>query len=162
MKKFSLPTLFASFFFVGKIPFAPGTWGTVAAVPFGLLIGMYGGAAALGAASVLIFILGCWASEAYMREANSAHDPKEIVIDEVAGMWLVMALTFSLTSLAVMFIAFRLCDILKPWPISWADRTIKGGFGVMVDDVLAAVFAVLLIYLFNAGLAYFDPLRWGP
>jgi phosphatidylglycerophosphatase A len=86
---------------------------------------------------------------------SGKHDPGEIVIDEVAGIWLVFCImplmwmqpptSLILWLYAAGFMAFRFFDIVKPWPISWVDRKVKGGFGVMVDDAVAALFACVTL-----------------
>jgi phosphatidylglycerophosphatase A len=90
---------------------------------------------------VAIFIVGWWASEQVVRE-DGAEDPGWIVIDEVAGQWLTLLLTPpSFLGLAL----FRLFDIVKPWPASWADRQVKGGLGIMLDDILAGLMALIVL-----------------
>ena len=126
---------------------APGTWGSLAALPIGYILQEAYGNTALIVAALLSFIIGVVATDRYMAESNLQGDPKEVVIDEVSGMWLVLAFVpMTLTGYAIAFILFRFFDILKPWPISWADKHIKGGFGVMFDDTLAAV-AGIGVYL---------------
>ena len=108
----------------------------------------------LFAASVVIFFVGWWASNEYMKHYPEKHDPKQIVIDEVAGMWLTLFFCVSIVgsyiSYIIAFVLFRFFDAVKPWPISLADRKIKGGFGVMFDDLLAAIFSALsvIFYIF--------------
>lgn len=118
----------------------PGTWGSAVALPPAWLIQAEGGPWALLAAAGLVFAVGCWAAGAHIR-ATARDDPGEVVIDEVAGQWLVLvpAPLDPLLYLAG-FLAFRVLDIAKPWPASWADRTVHGGFGAMLDDVLAALY----------------------
>lgn len=144
----------------GLSPKASGTAGSLAALPFAFIIQYYVGSAALFTVAVAIFLLGCWASKEYMKYFPDNHDPKQIVIDEVAGMWLVLAAlvpnphdTDTLWMLYIVsFALFRFFDAAKPFPISWADRNIKGAFGVMFDDVLAAICSIIT-YL--AGLAIY-------
>ena len=82
-----------------------------------------------------------------MKRYNRSHDPKEVVIDEVAGVWLVMFF-FPQTIIGYLagFILFRIFDIWKPFPISWIDNKVGGGLGIMLDDILAAVFAIIVGY----------------
>jgi phosphatidylglycerophosphatase A len=162
MKRFSLPEMFATWFYVGKIPFMPGTFGTLAAMP--LAYGLYfaGGTAALLVAALLVTIVGSWASAEHMRKCSMAHDPGEIVIDEVAGLLLLVGLwqlffaahfpVAPLHWMAGSFVMFRVFDILKPWPISLADKKIKGGFGVMLDDLLAGLYPIAIFYLLESML----------
>jgi len=133
--------LLATWFGTGLLPRAPGTWGSLAALPFAWFIHGVAGPFGLAAAVVVVFAVGVWASDVYVRRAGVA-DPGAVVIDEVAGQWLVLVVVPpDLLLYGLGFVLFRLADIVKPWPASWADRTIKGGLGVMLDDVLAAVYA---------------------
>ncbi|MBY0355061.1 MAG: phosphatidylglycerophosphatase A [Rickettsiales bacterium] len=157
MNQQTLAKILATWFFVGKVPFAPGTFGSLAALPFAYAIfSVFGEWTLLGAAFFLYF-MGIWASDTYMAaQSDHEHDPAEIVIDEVAGMWCLLALwqilysqQFSISSLHWLvggFIMFRVFDIFKPWPISWVDAKVKGGFGVMIDDILAAIFPMAVFY----------------
>ncbi len=133
--------LISTFLGVGLVPFAPGTWGSLAALPVAWLIHASLGPLALAAAALLVVGLGSWSAGATMRRTRS-DDPGAIVIDEVAGQWLVLAaVPLDLLWYAAGFALFRLFDITKPWPVSWADRQVKGGLGVMLDDVIAAGYA---------------------
>jgi phosphatidylglycerophosphatase A len=133
----------ATWFGAGNAPSAAGTWGSLAALPLGYVMHITFGMEALLVAVALSFVVGMMASNRYMKEHHTHHDPKEVVIDEVCGMWLVLAFVPpTWLGYAVAFALFRLFDIVKPWPISWVDKHVKGGFGVMVDDVLAAMFAI--------------------
>jgi phosphatidylglycerophosphatase A len=137
-------SLIATWFGSGLLPIAPGTWGSLAALPPALLIVWLGGPWALLAASVVLFPVGTWASAKY---AGRRQDPGEVVVDEVVAQWLVIlpcALDPRLYPLA--FLAFRVADIFKPWPASWADKRIKGGLGIMLDDVVAAPYAMVVTY----------------
>lgn len=140
-----LDSLIATWFGAGLLPKAPGTWGSLAALPFAAAIVWLGGPWALLASAVLLFLVGIWASAKY---AGSRADPGEVVVDEVVAQWLVIfpvALDLKLYLLA--FVTFRVADILKPWPANWADRRIKGGLGIMLDDILAAPYAMVVCYL---------------
>lgn len=143
----------ASGFGSGLSPFAPGTVGSLVALPLFVLmqqahpllpwLGIVGG-----------FALGVWAAGWVIR-AIGAEDPGVVVIDEFIGQWLTLAMLDAfirwgadadqppsmLAVLLVGFVLFRLCDILKPWPASWADRHIHGGFGSMLDDAFAGLWA---------------------
>ena len=93
-----------------------------------------------------MFCVGWWASSEYVRWAG-VEDPSAVVIDEVAGQWLALVLAdpHLWWTWAIGFAAFRLFDIVKPWPVSWADRTLHGGLGVMLDDVLAGLYGVVVL-----------------
>ena len=136
-----LATWLATWFGAGRLPWAPGTWGSLAALPLAWLLLALGGPWLLLIAVALVFVLGLWASDRYMK-AVGLHDPGAIVIDEVAGQWLTLAIA-PLDPLAFLvgFVLFRIADVFKPWPASWLDRRVGGAFGVMIDDVAAAVYA---------------------
>jgi len=137
----------ATWLFSGLLPVAPGTWGTLAALPFAWVIAKLGGGGALVIAALIAFVVGCWAARVYMRHGG-AHDPGAIVIDEVAGLWLTLAVApVDGRAYALGFLFFRLFDIVKPWPVSWLDRRVHGGFGVMIDDIAAAVYAAAALWL---------------
>lgn len=136
----------ASWFGCGFINPAPGTWGSLGALPFGVMIHMYGGVYTLAIATVVITVIGFWASTKFDRDMNG-HDSKMIVIDEVAGQWLAL-IPAGLNPLliALSFLFFRFFDIVKPWPVSHFDRNVKGALGVMGDDILAGIMAMALLY----------------
>lgn len=137
----------ATWFTVGHLPKAPGTFGSIAALPFAWLFVWLGGPLLLLLASALTFVFGLWAARLYAAEVGH-HDPGAVVVDEVVGQWLTL-LPAPLDPLAYLLglLAFRFFDILKPWPIGFLDRQIAGGFGVMIDDVIAALYGGLLLYL---------------
>jgi phosphatidylglycerophosphatase A len=138
----------ATWFGCGLSPIASGTAGSLAALPFAYIIQRCFGSAALFAASLALFFIGWWASNQYLKHNDHGDDPKQIVVDEVAGQWLLLSVLFpTWHSYLVGFVLFRAFDIIKPWPVSWADQKIKGGLGVMFDDMLAAFYPIL-VYLF--------------
>lgn len=143
--------LAATWFGVGLSPKAPGTVGSVVALPFAMLIHYFMGGVVLLLFSAVLFFVGIKVSDLYMERFSRTGDPKEVVIDEVAGMCLSLALIgFSVEGYIFGFIMFRAFDIFKPWPISWADRELKGGLGVMMDDILAAVATIAFWWLLVA------------
>ena len=142
--KQSWSAFLATWFGSGNSPIAPGTMGSLAALPIGFVIHSAFGATVLAVSALIIFIIGVWVTDSYMHINKLSDDPKEVVIDEVSGMWLLLAFvppTFFGYALA--FLLFRFFDILKPWPISWVDAHIKDGFGVMIDDTMAAVMGIV-------------------
>lgn len=141
------PAHFLAFGFgAGLMPRAPGTWGTLVALPI-FAFAQMGGTLAVLMAAAIFFVIGIWASGVAGRALGVA-DHGGIVIDEIAAFLLVLALTpATIGWWFTAFVLFRVFDIFKPWPIRWADRNIKGGFGVMFDDLLAAVFAIAGIFL---------------
>ena len=144
----------ATWFGCGLSPIVSGTVGSLGALPFAYAIQHYVGSDALCGAGIAIFALGCIASNRYLTYTGRDDDPSEIVVDEVAGQWLLLSFLFpTWHSYLVGFILFRAFDIVKPWPVSVADRKIKGGFGVMFDDVLAAIYPVV-VFTLALGAAY--------
>lgn len=166
--------LIATLFGIGKIPFMPGTIGSIVAFPLSyycikmleairydyfsnqnaLIFSLVG----LLIITVALFIIGAISSHQYSK-ATANSDPKEVVIDEVVGQMLTLIFTIPLTvitiksytiatiaigSLVANFVLFRIFDIFKPWPINWVDKHVKGGLGIMLDDVLAAVFSIVV------------------
>jgi phosphatidylglycerophosphatase A len=136
----------------GLMPFAPGTWGTLAALPLYLLMMHLSPAVYLGV-TLLAFILGVKVCDSVSRDLG-VHDYAGIVWDEVVGYLLTMFLVpIGISWMVVGFALFRLFDIWKPQPIRWVDQRVHGGLGIMLDDVLAALPACLilhfLVYLFK-------------
>ncbi|WP_374536135.1 phosphatidylglycerophosphatase A family protein [Chitinimonas taiwanensis] len=131
----------------GLAPKAPGTFGSLAAIPFYLLLSLWLSPMQIALLALPLFLLGIWACDK-TGKALGVSDHGAIVWDEIVAMLplLAMAGTAPL-ALAAAFALFRLFDISKPWPISWFDARIKGGFGVMLDDALAALPAAGLLYL---------------
>ena len=144
---FAHPAHFLAFGFgAGLMPRAPGTWGTLVALPI-FAFAQMGGTFSVLVVAAIFFVVGIWASGVAGRALGVA-DHGGIVIDEIAAFLLVLALTpAAIGWWLTAFVLFRIFDIFKPWPIRWADRNIKGGFGVMFDDLLAAVFAIAGIFL---------------
>ena len=139
--------IFLTFFGAGLSPIAPGTIGTLAALPFGFLILYYFGVGTLALLTDLITIMGIKETDVYEKESGE-HDSQKIVIDEVAGVWLTLCITMSIEPMwlqgILAFVTFRLFDIWKPSVIGRIDKNVKGGNGVMLDDIVAGFFAGLL------------------
>lgn len=130
-----------TWFGTGLLPGAPGTWGSLAALPFAWGLSVAGGPPLLALATVVVFLVGWGCSSLYARRTGLS-DPGHVVIDEVAGQWLALiAVAPDAISYAAGFLLFRLFDIVKPWPANWADRSLKGGFGIMLDDIVAGAYA---------------------
>ena len=176
--------LLATCFHIGLIKKAPGTWGILFAIyvlvwavflprattmsPDTLLIGVL-------ASPIIVSLLGIWVCKLY-GERTGREDPKEVVIDEVAGMWIAVVIAVlgyiplyqaDYTTirpllyiwwqyLILLFLLFRLFDIWKPWVIGWADRKVKGGLGVMLDDILAGFAAGMVFLAFFYTMHYSD------
>jgi phosphatidylglycerophosphatase A len=144
--------LLATWFGAGCLPLAPGSWSSLAALFFAWAIRSLLGVGGLAAASAIVFGVGWWAS-ATVAKSSPVEDPREVVIDEVAGQWLVLLpAPPDLATYGLAFLLFRIFDVWKPWPARWADRQVKGGLGIMLDDLFAAVYAgVLLAVLLTIG-----------
>ncbi|WP_341750794.1 phosphatidylglycerophosphatase A [Candidatus Tisiphia endosymbiont of Sialis lutaria] len=177
--RYKFAEFIVTFFYIGKIKYCPGTFGSLAAFPLCywiLYLSMQAELINLIIINLLIclllFILGTYFSSIYIQYSKQ-DDPKEVVIDEVVGQMLTLILSFpsvffmnysGLTKylsspvlnfiflLALPFALFRLFDIIKPWPINWLDANIKGGIGVMVDDIAAAIFASVMHYAITFSL----------
>ena len=132
---------------VGLLPFMPGTWASLAALPCGWIIRSFGGTAALAAAATAAFVLGWWAA-AQVARSSDHHDPGFIVIDEIAAQWLVLlAAPLDWRFYGAAFLLFRLFDITKPWPARLVERRVAGGLGIMLDDIVAALYALVLLLI---------------
>jgi len=161
----NLQRLFLTFLGSGLSPIAPGTLGTAAAMPVGVAIIYYLGANSLTTVVIVFTIIGIFEINKY-EKAGGKHDDKSIVIDEAVGVWLTMAITYGGLSLwqdpnnqylalLLSFLNFRLFDIWKPSTIGYIDRKVKGGAGVIFDDLLAGFAAGVLNLLIFRTLSYF-------
>jgi len=140
-----------TWFGCGRSPFAPGTAGSLGALPLGWLISNFAGPLWLLVAATVLCAVGWWCANAELPGEDS--DPGWIVADEVVGMWIAMAAApLTLVWVASAFVLFRFFDITKPWPVSWADRSIGGGLGVMLDDVIAGLYAAGILFIARLAL----------
>ena len=145
--------LVATFFYVGYLRPAPGTWGSLVALIIAYGIVQYTGVLGLSIATVLAFAIG-WIAITAQISKTKIHDPSEIVIDEVVGQWvavLPLAIwpldnSISLFYWALAFLLFRLLDIQKPSLIGWADRK-NTALSVILDDVIAGLATAIVVYL---------------
>ncbi len=149
--------IIATWFGSGLLPIAPGTWGSLAAFPFAYIISVYSAPYVLIIATVALFPIGTWASNKVEGSAQKK-DPGFIVVDEVVGQWIALLplpflnhyfgpnLSFWVFApiAAVAFLAFRIYDIWKPWPINYVDKNVPGGLGIMLDDVVAGIYALII------------------
>ena len=130
----------------GLAPKMPGTFGTLAALPLVVLLYYYASFSVYLIVTILVSIVGVWIC-GRTADDMGVHDDSSIVWDEVAGMLITMlAVPLSWQTLLIGFMLFRFFDILKPWPISYLDRHVHGGFGIMIDDVLAGLFALGILH----------------
>ncbi len=154
----------ATFFYVGYLRPASGTWGSLAALPVGFVLHGLGGFPLLAFGTILLFALGTWATMQHM-EATGGDDPSEVVVDEAVGMWVALwPLSIGLGQAGVdpwvfpwpgwvaAFFLFRFFDIFKMGPAKWADQR-HDALGVMLDDVVAGFYAGICVAL-GAALAH--------
>jgi phosphatidylglycerophosphatase A len=140
-----LAHVLAVWFGCGHVPYAPGTAGTLGAIPLYLLLRPHG-IGAVAAAAVVVIAIGVWAATRVER-STGLHDPQIVCIDEVAGVLCTyLGATPDLTGLIAGFVVFRALDVLKPWPAVRASR-LQGGWGVVLDDVIAGLWGALLLKL---------------
>ena len=131
----------------GYLPKAPGTWGSLAGVLLWLIASrldwpLY------GAVIVALFILGVFSAGAAEKIVDKG-DPSLVVIDEIVGQMIVLTITpMHPAGIFAAFVLFRFFDILKPFPVGWLDRCLHGGLGIMLDDVAAALYALIGLKLF--------------
>ncbi|CAM3536987.1 MULTISPECIES: phosphatidylglycerophosphatase A [Helicobacter] len=151
---------FLTLFFSGLSPKAPGTFGTLVALPFAWAISHYIAPSTLLLLALLISVIAVKVINDYEKEGME-HDCSEIVIDELAGVWISVAMIGShLFGIALSFVLFRLFDIWKPSVIGRIDREVKGGWGVMGDDLLAGFFAGLLGLMIIGGIQRIESLAF--
>lgn len=141
------PGYFLAFGFgLGLMPVSPGTWGTLAAIPIYLLLVKLQWPFYL-LFTVIAFAYGVYLTGKIARELG-VHDYSGIVWDEIVGYLITMFLIpFNLTWMIIGFLLFRFFDILKPFPISWVDKKVHDGMGIMLDDVLAAIPAWIILQI---------------
>ena len=158
----TLQRLFLTFFGAGLSPKAPGTVGTLAALPVGLVILYYLGMQTLFLVTIVVSIVGIFEVNKY-EKATGIHDHQQIVIDEAVGIWLALMIAIStaisvsfpyaeLSAIILSFLTFRLFDIWKPSTIGKIDRDFSGGLGVMGDDILAGIAGGLLSAVILLGI----------
>ncbi len=138
--------MIATVFGIGEAKPAPGTLASFAALPVAAFVTATGGHAALMILTAAVFGIGLSAAGHHARTLGVS-DPGEIVIDEVIGQWIALLVApVDPYAYAVAFVMFRVFDIYKPGPVGWADREVKGGMGIMLDDVLAGAMAGMVIF----------------
>jgi phosphatidylglycerophosphatase A len=136
-----LAYVLAIWFGCGLVPRAPGTAGSLGAIPLYLLLRGYG-IVAIAIAAALSTAIGVWSASVVAR-TTGLKDPQIVVIDEVAGMFVTMlpAPLAGWRGILAGFVLFRICDQFKPWPARWAERRMPSGWGIVFDDVFAGVWA---------------------
>lgn len=134
----------------GLVPIAPGTVGSLLALVLFVPLLSLNQFVLLGFI-VVALVLGIWVS-GRVADHMAVKDPSVIVFDEFVGMWIALLWLPDLYWLPVAFLAFRVFDILKPWPVSLADRELDGGLGIMLDDVIAGMYALACVQLGNLAI----------
>jgi len=139
------PVLFLAFGFgSGLAKKAPGTFGTVAGIPIYLLMAQMDLLTYSGL-TLLALLVGVWICDVAAKKLGE-HDFGGIVWDEIVGLLITLwSAPVTWQNIGLGFVLFRFFDIVKPWPIRWVDRKVQGGLGIMLDDVLAGIFAALLL-----------------
>lgn len=138
--------LFAFGFGSGLAKKAPGTFGTLAAIPFFLVLQNLSWPLYLSWLLVTFALGVLWCDRS--SNAMGVHDHGGIVWDEFVGFWITMFMApAGWLWIVIGFVLFRFFDILKPWPINWLDKKVHGGFGIMIDDALAGIYALLVLQL---------------
>jgi phosphatidylglycerophosphatase A len=137
---------FAFGFGSGLAPKAPGTFGTLVALPlYALLLALSLSAGQIACLCLPLVLFGIWVCDKSCRDLG-VHDHGGVVWDEIVAMLLVLTVVpVTLPGWGLAFLLFRLFDIAKPWPIRWLDERVHGGFGVMLDDLVAALFSIVLL-----------------
>lgn len=131
---------FATWFFTGIIPSAPGTWGSLAALPFATLAYSFG--ITLSSISIALILIISIPISGMAAKIMRMEDPSSVVIDEVAGIFVTLFwIPVSWTGVIAGFVLFRIFDILKPFPIGLIDKKVRGGRGIVFDDVVAGIYA---------------------
>ncbi len=151
----------ATWFGAGLVPIAPGTCGSLGAIPFAYIASVYAGPIVLIVGIVSLFLVGTWASNE-VEKSSQKKDPGFIVVDEVVGQWIALlplpclyarlSSYFIFATIVLGFFTFRIFDIWKPWPIRHIEKKIPGGLGIMLDDVMAGIYALIITAASAAGM----------
>ena len=137
---------YLSVFGIGYLPFAPGTFGSLIALPVSWLLTSNIGVYASASLTIILLLFGIIFTN---KLIDKNKDPSWIVMDEFCGQLLVLLfMEISVISYIFSFILFRIFDILKPWPINLIDKSMKNSFGIFFDDIMAAIFSIITINLF--------------
>jgi len=144
-----LAHVLAVWFGCGHVPIAPGTAGTLGAIPLYLLVRPHG-RLAVAATALVVTAVGVWAADEVAKQRRMK-DPQIVVIDEVAGVFVTwLAAPETTGGLIAGVVLFRIFDQLKPWPACWAERRLPGGWGIVLDDVFAGCWGAVLLSIARA------------
>ena len=145
--KIKLAYIIAYWFGIGLIPLAPGTVASMATLPLAYILSKYGNLEIYIVVTAFISVIGIGASKIISIKMKTS-DPSQIVVDEVSGQLIALMFIPPETVWYILgFILFRFFDITKPGPIGWLDKNIKGGTGIMLDDILAGMFTSLVLWV---------------
>jgi phosphatidylglycerophosphatase A len=140
-----------TWFGCGYVPYAPGTAGTLGAVPLYWVLRLYGGWVVFAVAMVLT-VVGIWAADIVAKDSG-LKDPQLVVIDEVAGVLCTLAVApLTWAGLITGVVLFRVFDQLKPWPARAAERSLPGGYGIVLDDIAAGAWGAAVLVGLHSGL----------
>jgi len=139
--------IISTWWWSGLLPWAPGTWGSLFTLPFAWIIAERWDGTYLLFAAFITLIGGLWASKVFL-DKTELKDPSIIVIDESVGQFLTLAfLPVEIWWYIAGFVLFRITDITKPWPASWVDRELNGPAAIMLDDIIAAIYAAIILHI---------------
>ena len=147
--------IFSTLFFIGYSKWAPGTVGSLASLIMIMFLQSLVNKTIFIALFICIFILAIIFIEIYSKTINN-HDAREIVIDEFLGIYLILIFSYNFNSfnefikILLVFIFFRLFDIIKLFPANWIDKNMKNSSGIIFDDIIAGVYTIIILTLFNA------------
>jgi phosphatidylglycerophosphatase A len=150
--KTSVAYVLATWFGCGRVPFAPGTLGTLAALPLYSLLSRLGPYGVLSGAVAITFV-GVWAS-GHVARTRAQKDPQIVVIDEVAGMLVTLLPGGQGWNIVAGFVAFRIFDQWKPWPANVLEARLPDGWGIVMDDVAAGAWAALLLVVLRMWIEF--------
>jgi phosphatidylglycerophosphatase A len=142
----------SSVFGIGYFPHAQGTIMSAIALPLAILLALKfgGGYVVIAGTAIIVLVIGILSCSEHVRETGNP-DPSECVIDELAGQLLASSFVafgaLSLPAFFLSFVLFRIFDIWKPWPVSWAENELHGGLAVMMDDIIAGLMAGILAFI---------------
>ncbi|MFZ4713071.1 MAG: phosphatidylglycerophosphatase A [Bacteriovoracaceae bacterium] len=156
LKILSVDVMFLSYFGTGFFPKAPGTFGSLCAIPLLIITDSY--SIWLQLSIIILFtFLACWRTE-ILQKKMKLHDPQWIVIDEVLGMLTTALFNLhylqSWLSILLIFVFFRFFDIIKFWPATYFDKKVHHGAGTILDDIVSGIYAGMTFYLVQIGLKH--------
>lgn len=144
--KNNIIAIIVTWFGSGKAGFAPGTCGSLATLPVVFGIEYFWGQNGIIIFAIAVTLIGIYAADAYAKHLG-IEDPGMIVIDETAGQSITLIFAgLNIYLYLIGFVLFRIFDILKPWPVSWADTKVKGGLGIMLDDIFAGLIGMVILW----------------